>query len=385
MGYLTSGNAIVDRMGEFNIRGNIIPQIWYKTIVRDNGKPYLLGITLLADIVYWYRPTEVRDEQSGNIIGWKKRFHGDILQKSYQQYAELFGESKRTIKAAMDRLEQLGVIKRTFRDVQTRTGGTLRNVMYIELLTDGLKEITYPDELVDNKDEKEQEEVTYDGVVQNFVPRPTVENDKIAEKSQLVEREGESIPEGTTKFCTTYDRTLYDVPQNDVPCGTEKCGINTKNTTEITYRDYPIYPSGCTVDKKSDMIDTMDITQSYIELIKENIEYEHHMRYDDDCDKKMYDELFEIICDVVCVKRNTIRIGKEDYPYELVKSKFLKLNSSHLAYVMNCMQRTTTEIKNIKAYMVTTLYNAPNTMNHYYQQEVQHDMYGGGWNEKGII
>ena len=69
----------------------------------------------------------------------------------------------------------------------------------------------------------------------------------------------------------------------------------------------------------------------------------------------------------------------------LVKSKFLKLRSSHLEHVMGCMKDTTTKISNIKAYMVTALYNAPSTINHYYQQEVQHDMYGGGWHEKGIV
>lgn len=78
-------------------------------------------------------------------------------------------------------------------------------------------------------------------------------------------------------------------------------------------------------------------------------------------------------------------IAGEDYPYELVKSKFLKLNSGHLEYVIGCMHDTVTKITNIKAYMVTALYNAPSTMNHYYQQEVQHDMYGGGWEEKGIV
>lgn len=88
---------------------------------------------------------------------------------------------------------------------------------------------------------------------------------------------------------------------------------------------------------------------------------------------------------MVCVKHKTVRIGGDDYPYELVKSKFLKLNSSHLNYVIGCMKNTTTKITNIKAYMVTTLYNAPSTINHYYQQEVQHDMYGGGWHEKGIV
>jgi hypothetical protein len=101
--------------------------------------------------------------------------------------------------------------------------------------------------------------------------------------------------------------------------------------------------------------------------------------------KALFEELFEVICEVVCVNRKTIKIAGENYPYELVRAKFLKLNSSHLKYVISCMQNTTTKITNIKAYMVTALYNAPNTMNHYYQQSVQHDMFGGGWEEKGIV
>ena len=135
----------------------------------------------------------------------------------------------------------------------------------------------------------------------------------------------------------------------------------------------------------SDTIDEMDEVSAYIEIIKENIEYEHFMSYGEWKDKALYEELFEVICEVVCVKRKTIRIAGEDYPYELVKSKFLKLDNTHLQYVIGCMQNTTTKVGNIKAYMITSLYNAPNTIHHYYQQEVQHDMYGGGWHEKGIV
>ena len=109
------------------------------------------------------------------------------------------------------------------------------------------------------------------------------------------------------------------------------------------------------------------------------------MKYGDKQNRELYDELFEIICEVVCVKHMTVRIDGDEYPYELVKAKYLKLNSSHLNYVIACMKNTTTKNANIKVYMVTTLYNAPNTINHYYQQKVQHDMYGGGWHEKGIV
>ena len=152
-----------------------------------------------------------------------------------------------------------------------------------------------------------------------------------------------------------------------------------KNHTDMSYPN-PINQSV----GKADVIDVIDETSAYMALIRDNLEYEHHMKYDQHGDKEMYEEVYETVCDVVCVKRRTIRINGEDYPYELVKSRFLKLNSSHVEYVMGCMKETVTKITNIRAYLITALYNAPSTMSHYYQQEVQHDMYGGGWEEKGI-
>ena len=147
MGYLTSGNEIVDAMGSINISGNIIPAIWYKTITKENGKPYLLAIVILADIVYWYRPSEVRDQGTGHILGWKKKFSEDILRQSYQYYADLFGESKKTVKTAMDKLEQLQVIKREFRTVSYVDGLVCNNVMYVELKPDMLYRLTFPEEI----------------------------------------------------------------------------------------------------------------------------------------------------------------------------------------------------------------------------------------------
>ncbi len=156
------------------------------------------------------------------------------------------------------------------------------------------------------------------------------------------------------------------------------------NQTEKNYTDMS-YPNPINQSVgKADVIDVIDETSAFMALIRDNLEYEHHMKYDQHGDKEMYEEVYETVCDVVCVKRRTIRINGEDYPYELVKSRFLKLNSSHVEYVMGCMKETVTKITNIRAYLITALYNAPSTMSHYYQQEVQHDMYGGGWEEKGI-
>ena len=114
----------------------------------------------------------------------------------------------------------------------------------------------------------------------------------------------------------------------------------------------------------------------YLRILERNLEYEWHMKYDSRGDREIYSELFNVIVQTVCVKRDYININGTSYPYEVVKSRFLKLTSDHLDYVRECMKKTTTKITNIRAYMLTALYNAPDTMNHYYQQEVQHDMYG---------
>ena len=126
------------------------------------------------------------------------------------------------------------------------------------------------------------------------------------------------------------------------------------------------------------MIDAMDDATAYMEIIKENIEYEHHMKYGDWSEKGLYEELYEVICEIMCVKRRTVKVNGEDYHYELVKSKFLKLNSSHVQYVMDCMKGNTTYIRNIKKYLLAALYNAPTTINSYYSSLVQHDMSGDG-------
>ena len=197
---------------------------------------------------------------------------------------------------------------------------------------------------------------------------------------------GRGIPNGiqaSTKWDTGHDETDNTL-SSETDTGLSQNGETDSYTTaNITDREsYHINQADSETEKT---IDAMEDVTAYIEIIKENIEYDHYMKYGDWQDRELYDELFEIICEVVCVKHKTVRIGGDDYPYELVKSKFLKLNSSHLNYVIGCMKNTTTKITNIKAYMVTTLYNAPSTINHYYQQEVQHDMYGGGWHEKGIV
>ena len=128
--------------------------------------------------------------------------------------------------------------------------------------------------------------------------------------------------------------------------------------------------------------DGMGDRESYRELILENIEYDF-WKNSDRVDHEMLDEITELIVDTVCSARKTIRIAGDDYPAEVVKSRFLKLDSSHVQYVMDCMKDNTTYVRNIKKYLLAALYNAPTTINSYYSSLVQHDMYGDGQRGRG--
>lgn len=126
------------------------------------------------------------------------------------------------------------------------------------------------------------------------------------------------------------------------------------------------------VETASDRIDTIGQMDTYRELIREHIEYPCHK-------SKEVDELVELVVEVLMMPEDsTLRIAGAEKPVSLVKSRFMKLDYSHIEYVLFCLQRNTAKVGNIKAYLLTTLYNATMTMNHYYQAEVNHDLYGGG-------
>lgn len=165
---INSGNSTVDAMAKINLTGNIIPANWFRTITRYNGKPYMLAICILSELCYWYRPQEVRDERSGNIVEYRKRFRGDMLQKNYQDLADRFGESKRSVKAATDRLEELGVIRKEWRNLKLRNGAVINNVLFIDLNVDILSGLTFgysesveeiSEEIAQSEENTESEEI----------------------------------------------------------------------------------------------------------------------------------------------------------------------------------------------------------------------------------
>ena len=91
----------------------------------------------------------------------------------------------------------------------------------------------------------------------------------------------------------------------------------------------------------------------------------------------MLDELIALMVETVCTSRKTIRVASDEFPAEIVKSKLLKIDSTHIDYIFDSLKENTTKVRNIKQYLLAVLFNAPNTIDSYYSALVNHDMYGG--------
>ena len=145
------------------------------------------------------------------------------------------------------------------------------------------------------------------------------------------------------------------------------------NNTELNNTDfsetYPINPY------PSDVIDKMG---RYRDAIQKNISYECFLG-DRDCQREELDELVELMVDVMIMPDHaSLRIAGVERPAEVVKERFLKLEHSHIAYVLGCLHTNTSKVGNIRSYLLTSLYNAALTIDNYYRAEVNHDMFGSG-------
>ena len=94
-------------------------------------------------------------------------------------------------------------------------------------------------------------------------------------------------------------------------------------------------------------------------------------------DEDMLREMLELLVDTVCSKRRFIRIAGDDKPAEVVKAQLMKLNGDHLRFVLMCLKENTTQVRNMRQYLLATLYNAPMTMHSSYVARVQHDFKTG--------
>ena len=126
-----------------------------------------------------------------------------------------------------------------------------------------------------------------------------------------------------------------------------------------------------------DGMDRMDEREQYRELIRDNLEIDIRSQ-DRHYDLDRVNEIVEIMLDAVCSTSPTIRINGEDMPQPVVKSRFLKLDSGHIDYVLQAMNDCPSDIRNIRAYLLTALYNASLTIDNYYSARVNYDFHGKG-------
>ena len=170
-----------------------------------------------------------------------------------------------------------------------------------------------------------------------------------------------------------------DIQKTDLPTK-EKINTDLQSTHSIPILSPNPSPSdreaATPPERKRKETETQSAYEIYREIIKDNISYDilmQDMKFDGD----RLDEIVDIMLETVCTRRKTIRIAGDDYPAELVKAKFMKLDSEHIRFVLDCMRENTTKIRNIKQYLRAVLFNAPSTIGNYYTSLVAHDMASG--------
>ena len=156
---------------------------------------------------------------------------------------------------------------------------------------------------------------------------------------------------------------------------TQKQTTDVPSTDSIPFRGFA---AARPPERKGRDAMSVEEMQEYRDLVLENIEYDHLCR-EFETYRENLDEIVELIVETVCARRKTTRIAGADFPHEVVRSRFLKLDSSHIEFVMECLHNNTTEVRNMKQYLLTVLFNAPTTMNNHYTAQVNHDMHAGGW------
>ena len=180
------------------------------------------------------------------------------------------------------------------------------------------------------------------------------------------------------------DKPVLGSPEQVKPEQENPAQLNTKQSSKETSipdgsntHSIPFFPDGAAAGppeaKRKET--TVSEMERYREVIRENIDYDLLLQekpYDED----RLDEIVELLVETVCSNRKQIRVGGSDFPAEVVKSRLLKLDAEHIRFVFDCLGQNTTKVRNIRQYLLTTLYNAPATIGNYYSALVNHDMYG---------
>ena len=195
--------------------------------------------------------------------------------------------------------------------------------------------------------------------------------------SGMMKTTNQEFPESQFQNGENHHSRIVEITKPEYP---KSQSNNTDiNKTENNETESSSILSNLICPEKEKTIDEIEQRNTYREIIRENISYEC-FRNDTPHAREEVDELVELMVEVMVMPdQGKIRIAGEDKLVSLVKSQFMKLTHAHIEYVCLCLNKNTTKVGNIKSYLLTALYNSVLTINHYYQAEVNHDLYGGGW------
>ncbi len=349
MNIYSSGNAIVDAVGQINLVGNVVPETWYAAICHKNGKPNMNAIMILSDIVYWYRPKENRNEFDGSVSFEKRFTDEEFLQRSYKQLSLKFGISERQAKDAVVFLEkETGIIRRHFKQIKTGYS-ILSNVMFIELLPDRLHEITFP---------------SGRGVtIERHTPVvETIQTPRYNDTPPSIERHT------YTKIITENNNIDYD--QSIYPDGeTELVPVESMSRDELTYENFKNETGILTQDKAKERAE---------EELKALISYDI-MKNDRHYNKDLVDAMLDYMSDILSAKRS-FKSGGTEYSTAVMGNAFYRLNSMAVQYVTDKFTEVSKEqkIKNKRNYLLRMLLTALSDMETDVHATVNYDM--AHWN-----
>lgn len=187
MSSIRSGNPIVDEISMLPLQGNLIPQNWYKHVQLEDkrgNRADTIAITILADIVYWYRATVLEDTETGQQRA-RTKFHSDKLQKSYDEWADIFCLTKRQVQEACARLVHQGFITREARTIKVR-GKVCNNVLFWQPVVERIKEITEISQTVDKSKLPNEKEKFVSHQVGQAIPIKRETNTKSLSKTKAL-------------------------------------------------------------------------------------------------------------------------------------------------------------------------------------------------------
>jgi len=259
----------------------------------------------------------------------------------------------------------------------TLAGLSLINREKIDAIREAVRELERAGYIVRSRERDEKgrlrgaEYVIYEQPQTPTLDLPTLENPTLDNPTL----ENPTLEKPTLENPTQLNK---DIQRTGLP-NTQKSNKDLSSTDSIPILSpYPSPFGGAAEpqERKRTEAKSQSAVDVYREIIMDNISYDVLIQ-DRSLDRDRLDEIVDLMLETVCTARKTIRIAGDDYPAELVKSKFMKLDSEHIRFVLDCMSENTTKIRNIKQYLRAVLFNAPSTIGNYYTSLVAHDMASG--------